>query len=279
MSLFRRSLLALCLSSAATAAWAKPELVQAWQVADLAVPESVLYHQAKDQEYLFVSQIDGNDPSAADGKGGIALISADGKLVNKDWVTGLHAPKGMAVKDGILYVSDITDLVAIDIAKAKVVGRYPVEGAMFLNDVAVHQGDVYVSDSRTAKVHKLVGDKLETFLEGQSGANGLASTAKGLLVGAGKELRLVDADKKITLVASDFAEGIDGIEPLQSGGFVISCWPGLVYHVDAKGQLTQLIDSRADKVNTADIGYIASQKLVLVPNFFKNTVTAYQLKE
>lgn len=279
MSVFRSSLLALCVSSIASFAWAKPELSQSWQVGELAVPESVLYHAGKDKEYVFVSLIDGQDPTAVDGKGGIALISVDGKVVNRDWVTGLNAPKGMAVKDGLLYVSDITELVAIDIAKAKVVARYPVKDSSFLNDVAVHEGNIYVSDSKTARVHKLAGDKVETYLEEQVGANGLASVNKGLVVGAGKELRLFDKDKKATLLAKDFGEGIDGIEPLASGGFVVSCWPGLVYHVDAKGHLTQLIDSRADKINTADIGYVAEKKLVLVPNFFKNTVTAYQLKE
>lgn len=279
MSVFRSSLLALCVSSIASFAWAKPELSQSWQVGDLPVPESVLYHAGKDKEYVFVSLIDGQDPTEVDGKGGIALITADGKLVNKDWVTGLNAPKGMAVKDGILYVSDITELVAIDIATAKVVKRYPVKDSSFLNDVVLHEGHIYVSDSKTARIHKLTGDTIEVYLEGQHGANGLASVDKGLVVGAGKELRLFDKEKTGSLLASDFAEGIDGIEPLASGGYVLSCWAGLIYHLDAKGQLTQLIDSRADKINTADIGYIASKKLVLVPNFFKNTVTAYQLKE
>lgn len=279
MSAFRSSLLALCVSSIASFAWAKPELSQSWQVGDLAVPESVLYHSDKSQEFVFVSLIDGQDPTAVDGKGGIALLGVDGKVVNKEWVTGLNAPKGMAVKDGVLYVSDITEVVAIDIAKAKVSTRYPVKGALFLNDVAVHDGKVYVSDSKTGKIHKLTGDKFETYLEEQNGANGLTSISKGLVVGAGKELRLFDKDKKATLLAKDFGEGIDGIEPLASGGFIVSCWPGLVYHVDAKGQLTQLIDSRADKINTADIGYVPEKKLVLVPNFFKNSVTAYQLKE
>lgn len=279
MSVFRSSLLALCVSSIASFAWAKPELSQSWQVGDLAVPESVLYYQVKGQEYVFVSLIDGQDPTAVDGKGGIAVLSVDGKVVKKDWVTGLNAPKGMAVKDGILYVSDITELVAIDVSSAKVVARYPAKDSLFLNDVAAHAGDIYVSDSKTGKIHKLVGDKFETYLEEQNGANGLTSVSKGLVVGAGKELRLFDKDKKATLLAKDFGEGIDGIEPLASGGFIVSCWPGLIYHVDSKGQLTQLIDSRADKINTADIGYVPEKKLVLVPNFFKNSVTAYQLKE
>lgn len=272
-----RLLAALCLCSSVSLAWAGPKLTQTWQVEGLATPESVLVHSLKEKAYVFVSLIDG-DPSAIDNKGGIALIGLKGESINKDWVTGLSAPKGMAAKDNLLYVSDINDLVVIDIANAKVTARYPAAGSEFLNDVAVNKaGEVFVSDTRTKKIYQLKNDKLDVFLENVDSANGLAFIESGMLVGAGKELQLVDKDKKTTLLATGFGENIDGIEQVKAGEFVVSCWPGLIYYVDAKGQLTQLIDSRADQINTADIGYDPAGKLVLVPNFFKNTVTAYQL--
>lgn len=273
-----RFLVILSAFSSITLASAEPKLSQVWQVQDLATPESVLYHSFKQQDYLFVSLIDGNDPTAVDHKGGIALIGLKGETINKNWVTGLNAPKGMAAKDNLLYVSDITDLVVIDIAQAKILARHPAAGAEFLNDVAVNAaGEVFVSDTRTKKVHRLHNNKLDVFLENVDNANGLAFIETGMLVGAAKELHLVDKDKKITLLATGFGENIDGIEQVKAGEFVISCWPGLIYYVDVKGQLTQLMDSRADKINTADIGYYPAKQLVLVPNFFKNTVTAYQL--
>lgn len=277
MSMFSlRFLLALFLCSSVSA-WAAPKLTQAWQAEGLATPESVLYHSAQKKDYVFVSLIDG-DPSAIDNKGGIALLGLKGEIINKDWVTGLNAPKGMAAKDNLLYVSDINELVVIDIAKAKVHARYPAAGSEFLNDVAVNAaGDVFVSDTRTKKIYQLKKDKLDVYLENVDNANGLAFIKKGMLVGAGKELQLVDKNKKIKILATGFGENIDGIEQVKKGEYVVSCWPGLVYYVDAKGQLTQLIDSRAEKINTADIGYYSAGKLVLVPNFFKNTVTAYQL--
>jgi hypothetical protein len=277
MSVFSfRSLFAVCLC-ASIPVWAAPKLVPAWQAEGLATPESVLYHSIKKQDYVFVSLIDG-DPAAKDNKGGIAQLGVKGEIVNKDWVSGLSAPKGLAAKDNMLYVSDITDLVAIDITKATVVGRYPAEGSQFLNDVAVNAaGEVFVSDTRTKKIYRLKNDKLDLFMENVDNANGLAFIESGMLVGAGKELQLVDKDKKIQIVATGFAENIDGVEQVKAGEFVVSCWPGLVYYVDSKGQLTQLIDSRADKINTADIGYYPAKQLVMVPNFFKNTVTAYQL--
>jgi hypothetical protein len=62
------------------------------------------------------------------------------------------------------------------------------------------------------------------------------------------------------------------------GEFIVSCWPGLVYYVHSDGALSTLIDSRADKINTADIGFDSNTKQVFIPNFLKNTVTAYQLQ-
>jgi hypothetical protein len=39
-----------------------------------------------------------------------------------------------------------------------------------------------------------------------------------------------------------------------------------------------LLDTREQKVNSADIGYDAKNKIVYVPTFFRNSVVAYQLK-
>ena len=271
-----RSGLLLSLCFVASMALAEPKLTQVWQLDGLAVPESVLYYPVKNKDHVFVSQIEG-EPTGKDGKGGIALIDTGGKLLEKDWVTGLNAPKGMAAKDNLLYVSDIDHLVIIDIAKAKVISRIAAEGAVFLNDVAVNPaGDVFVSDTRINKIYQLKNGKLDVFLENVVNANGLAFVKSRMLVGAGKELQQVDKDKTISVITSGFAENIDGIEPVAKKTFVVSCWPGLVYLV-TNGKLTQLIDSRADKINTADIGFVPGKKLVLVPNFFKNTVTAYQL--
>jgi hypothetical protein len=64
----------------------------------------------------------------------------------------------------------------------------------------------------------------------------------------------------------------------ERGEFIVSCWAGLVYYVYSDGKIELLIDSRSEKINTADIGFDPNTKRVFVPNFFKNSVTAYQLK-
>src|SRR3954462_6519212 len=83
-------------------AHSEPLLEKLWVTEGLSVPESVLVYRNGRTNLLFVSQIDG-DPSATDGKGGIAKMNFDGEITDKDWVIGLNAPKGMADFDGKLY--------------------------------------------------------------------------------------------------------------------------------------------------------------------------------
>ena len=60
--------------------------------------------------------------------------------------------------------------------------------------------------------------------------------------------------------------------------FVVSAWVGVVYYVKKDGTKTQLLDTRAQKLNTADIGFDKTRQIIYVPTFFGNSVTAYQLK-
>ncbi|MNY83253.1 hypothetical protein D3C86_2258940 [compost metagenome] len=52
----------------------------------------------------------------------------------------------------------------------------------------------------------------------------------------------------------------------------------MIYYVKADGTTEKLLDTSADKTNSADIGYDPAKKIVYVPTFMKNNVVAYQLK-
>ena len=113
---------------------------------------------APKQNLLFVSNINGK-PDQKDQNGFISTVSpSNGSIVELNWITGLNAPKGMAVNNNNsrLYVSDITDLVEIDIDDEKIIKRFNAPGSAFLNDVAVdNQGNIYVSDTVTNTIYKL----------------------------------------------------------------------------------------------------------------------------
>jgi len=119
-------------------------------------PESVAY--APKQNVLFVSNINGK-PDQKDQNGFISKVSpSNGSIIELNWVTGLNAPKGIAISNNNsrLYVSDITDLVEIDIGTGKIIKRFNAPGSAFLNDVVSdNQGNIYVSDTVTNTIYKL----------------------------------------------------------------------------------------------------------------------------
>ncbi len=255
---------------------AQNKLVKLWSTDTvLAVPESVLF-DAKDQ-LLYVSLIDGHY-NTKDGKGAVAKLGLDGKIINLNWVSGLNAPKGMGRYKDFLYVSDLTEVVVINIKQAKVVQKIPVDGAKFLNDITVSEkGDVYISDSETGKVHLLKKGIVTTVVSGLKGPNGLLAKGEKLYILANGALLESIEDGKTKVLATGMDTSTDGIEEVAPGEFIVSCWAGVIYLVKENTSNQQLLDTRALKINTADIGYDAIKKIIYVPTFFKNQVVAYRL--
>lgn len=239
----------------------------------LKVPECVVLNAEKDM--LFVSNI--GIPTMADGFGSIGKISADGKVLNVDWVSGLNAPKGMASVGNELFVAEPKAVAIIDVKAGKLIARIPVEDAKMLNDVgAAPNGDVYVSDSRGGKIIKVSNRKVSTVVESLDGPNGvLFAQGKLHFLDRGRLFVMEGNDKK--LIAEGMEASTDGVEQLENGDFLVSCWSGLIYYVKANGTTTILLDTRAQKMNTADITWDGSKKILYLPTFFKNKVVAYKL--
>lgn len=251
-------------------------LEKIWETDSIvAIPESVL-PDAKNG-ILYISLIDGG-PWDADGKGGVARMKDDGTGYDSTWVTGLNAPKGMGLHQNHLYVADIGDVVVIDATSGKIEKRIPLPGASGLNDITVaDDGIVYVSDSKTARVWRIEKDVPQLFLENMQGVNGLKAIGKDLIVASGKSFVKADAKKTITKLA-DLPEGGDGVEPVGKADFLVSAWGGYIYYVSANGNIETLLNTAAEKKNTADIGYDPAKKIIYVPTFFAKTVVAYRLK-
>jgi len=244
--------------------------------ATLSVPESVLMDSRNN--ILYVSSI-GGSPDAKDGDGFISQVTLDGKIKNLKWATGMDAPKGMGLFNGNLYVADVSRLVTIDTKTGKVTQMLEIEGAKFLNDVTVdREGNVFVSDSNTGKIHVVKGNKAEVYFEGPEikGVNGLLCIGDELYVvdfPSGGNYKL-SADKKLTKVCST-AEGADGVVPVGKDEYIVSSWHGEIAYVNSKGESKKLLDTRDKKLSSADIGYDPNTKTVFVPTFNSNTVMAY----
>jgi sugar lactone lactonase YvrE len=271
-------LLVLCAASAVTLHAQSRQLVKKWETeATLKTPESVLFDGAG--KVLYVSNIDGKEPWAKDNAGSIAKVGLDGKVIAVEWVKGLQAPKGMGLHNGKLYVADLDRVVVIDVKKSAIAETIVVEGAQRLNDVTVDKkGVVYVSDMQGLKIYSITNSKPAVFLEGGfKRPNGILAHGDDFYVLDSGALLKFGKDKQRTTVVEGMDASTDGIEHVQGNEFIVSCWAGVVYSVKGS-EKTQLLDTRPQKSNTADIGYDAKNKIVYVPTFFVNTVAAYELK-
>ena len=254
-------------------------LEQVWATEKvLETPESVYYYPEGD--VLYVSNIAGK-PSEKDGKGYISKLSLDGNIIEKEWVKGIDAPKGMAVLNGKLYVTNIDELVEIDINSAKISNRYKVEGASFLNDVAVSPDNkIIFSDSDKGKIHVLENGKVQVWAEpGVERPNGLITNNGKVYLASNGKLQEVTQNGK---VGETLAEGIgagDGVVAVDENTFLVSNWNGEIFYVLGPGEqmMKKVLDTKDQNINSADIEYVKARNLLLVPTFGDNRVVAYKL--
>ena len=254
------------------------ELLEKWESDSLLkVPESVLFDKAN--QILYVSNIDGTDPWKADGKGSISKVGLDGKIIAAEWVSGMNAPKGMGIYNGKLYAADLGNIAVIDIASGKIEKNIPIQGATGLNDISIDpNGVIYVTEYLSKKLYKVENEKAELIAENLTQPNGVLFHNNELFLLDGTGMFKVNADKSLAKITDGMEGGVDGIENIEGNSFIVSCWEGALWQVNADGTKHLLMDTRKEKRSTADIGFDPATKTVYVPTFFRNTVVAYEVK-
>lgn len=266
----KQVLSAIIIISTATSLFAQHKLEKIWQSDTLTLkgPESALFDSKTNT--LYVSSM---------GSGSIVRMGLDGKVIQRDWVTGLRSNMGSALFNGLFYTTGPTGITVIDFEKAQVVKNIPIDGIGMLNDVAVDaKGVVYVSDTRTGKVYKIDGDKSVLYLENMPGANGLLTVGDDLYVVTSASVLKVNKNKEITKIADDFENGLDGIVMVANNEFIISNYKGILYYLKADGTKQVLSDTRADRIMANDISYNSETKTLYVPSFGINCIIAYNVK-
>lgn len=245
----------------------------------LATPESVIYDSEKDVAY--VANINGQ-PTTKDGNGFISIINLEGKIISREWVKGFDAPKGMGIYNRHLFVTDINQVVEIDIEKGEIVNRFVAEKAQFLNDIAIDStGAVYISDMNAGDIYRLKDSKLELWLHADKFVylNGLFVLGNQLLAGNSNIIYSIDLTSKVMQDYITETGGIDGLESVGNNKFIVSDWSGNISIVSPNAPKELLISTVDQKINAADLEYILDKKLVLVPTFFDNRVMIYSYVE
>ncbi len=257
-------------------------LEKAWETDTIfKTPESV--HYDEDRNILYVSNIDGK-PDEKDGKGFISTMGPNGNKIELEWITGLHAPKGMAVLRDTLYVADVDALVIIDVPNAEIKRRVPIEGASFLNDVAVMPyGRIYITDSNTGKIHIYEdGEVTDWITEGLDRPNGLYLEVNRILLtsSGSSDLKIIDPKTGEFVTVTENIGAGDGVEYTgYEGYYVTSDWNGELFLIYPDFSKVSILKTSDEKINSADIGMNTENHVIYVPTFYDNRVVAYRLIE
>lgn len=239
-------------------------------------PESALYDAERNQ--IYVSNINGK-ATAKDGNGFISILDTNGVVKKLRWISGMNAPKGMAIIDSLLYVTDIDRIVIIDINHAKIIKIVDVEDAVFLNDIeAISAENLVVSDTRLNHLLIFDGNTARIWLKDDSliAPNGLAFFKESLYVGTKNNLLKIHPDLSTVKVHIEATGLIDGLIPLGMNKFVVSDWAGRIMIADMNNKIV-LQNTASQNIQAADLGFLPKEKIVLIPTFTDNRVIARRL--
>lgn len=243
----------------------------------LRTPESVLYDPATNK--MYISNIN-EDPWKKDENGYITRHNEKGEILNYDFVKEMSAPKGMGLLQGKLYVTNIDEVVEIDVTAAKITQRYKHPKAVNLNDIAVGaDGRIFISDSKGEYLFEINNGVMDVLFQSLDGPiNGLFYETGRLLCGQANRIAALDLTTNTMSTFIDSTGSIDGIEGVGDSTYLISDWEGRI-HLVQKGQPNLLLlDSTPLETNAADIEFDPYERILFVPTFFKNSVVAYKLK-
>jgi len=240
----------------------------------------------------YVSNVAGS-PKAKDNNAFIAKIDAEGKLIDRHFISGkkngvtLNAPKGLAISGDNLFVADIDTVRRFDKESGKLLGTIDLAllGAKFLNDLALGpEGHLFVSDTAGNVIFKIDPAKKYqvTILArgpGLGNPNGLVYERphQRLLVTTGESGKIIAVDMQgnILTVFRGAFKGLDGIDLDRQGNMIVSSFTaGEIYRIKKYSMVEVL---RKHMVTPADISFDPRNNRVLVPSFDGNLIFTFPL--
>jgi sugar lactone lactonase YvrE len=204
--------------------------------------------------------------------------------LQKEWVTGLDAPKGMAVVGSSLLVADLTRLHEIDLETGTLIRSLNVPGATFLNDITSDGAQAFVSDLMGHQIWRYHAGDLSLWLEDTQLAhpNGLLLDETRLVVGSwGQGLRadfsteepgaLLAVDLKTQAISTIAPRlgNLDGVVRIGNMLLVSDWMTGQLFEVDPEGRATLVAEHAA---GLADIA--AYDNTLLLPSMLEGSLSA-----
>jgi len=246
-----------------------------------AVSESVLYDPKR--EVLYVTNFDQLSMGNPNITQSISKISLDGKIIDQNFAEGLNHPLGMSIYEDKIYVAERRNVAIINLETGEIENSINVEGSVFLNDLAIGaKGEIYISDSRKNVIWKIDNGEVGEWLTGEdvTDPNVLYYYDSKLLFGNSGDswLKSVDPETKSITYLAKFPEGfIDGLRPDGNGNLYVSLWKGKIYQLDPDGHIKLILHTENLGEYTADFEFIPEKKMFIIPTFYENRVSAYQI--
>lgn len=281
-----KTVLAACLTVLTSVAAAQPTVEQVAVVKGLEVPECLVTDPASG--FVYISNVEAGEGEywSKDGKGFISRMTADGEMKELRWLDStadapIHGPKGMCLLDGYLYIADITRLLRYPLKGDGPLVEISVPGAKRLNDLATDGKSVYVSDTELGRVHKVDPKGGQTTIKAPESINGI-TFHEGRMFAVSWALHDVyeldpagDGPPKPFGLADHF-EGLDAVEVLEDGTFIVSDFLG--NKVCAISADRNTVHTLIELETPADIGIHRAKGLLYIPKFMKDEAVIVKLK-
>ncbi|MDA3833913.1 MAG: hypothetical protein PF495_10990, partial [Spirochaetales bacterium] len=217
-------------------------------------------------------------------------VAINGDVRDLHWLTGLNAPKGMTLIGDLLYVTDINQLVIIDITNQNKT-IIPVANAVFLGDITHDaSGVVYVSDMLTDTIYSFSNNTVAVWLHDKKlkSPNGLHCGDGFLYVGcfgrvADESSAMIDGDllriqletKQVTIVASRLGN-INGVERYGDFFILTDHGAGTLILMDKMGHVQEM---RTIGPGAADLCVLPEDwELLVVPMMQDNLLVGFTVK-
>lgn len=253
-----------------------PGITKGWElVSKLSYPESVAWD--KTNNVLYVSNYTGEQPQF------ISRVSAEGTVLDREWVKGLNMPTAIELVGDTLYVTERRSIALIDVKSASVARRISLDMAIAPNDLATTNNGrtIYVSDSQANCLYRIEKGRLERWVEDIPAPNSIAIEGDRLLVGCMGDNSLKSVDlktRKVKTVMQLFPGAIiDGIVVLPDSSILVADFQGIMYRIFNDGSYREIINCSGNGINFSDFIYLQERDLLIIPGLYSNSIVTYNL--
>ena len=245
-------------------------------------PESVVYDPNRD--LLYVSNLKKNPQGDIFyGTEFISKVNMKGEVLELKWIEDLTEPTGLCIFNDQLLIVERFGLVFYDLKNDRIAKKIRIHFDGFLNDVTVgDDSTIYVSESSTQTIYSIKDKEITTWYSGGdiTKPNGILFSNGQLFINVNGDstIKSIDVKTKAVSKVAQMKKGIiDGIKNIEDD-LLISFLEGNLYRVTMDGKITEILNTRRKEIDMADIEYIESKKIVIIPAIWQHKVVAFKLK-